>query len=415
MFAFDATSRPARLRRIGDARPGAAAGRGARRASSGSTPTLGGDAPGPGPDRRRRRDRGRGRRRRASRSSVPRRIVLISDLQQGSRLDALGEFEWPSDVELDLKTVATEGSNAGPAAARRAGRGRAGRRRRPSDLRRAGLERRDLEARDVRAGLGRRARPPTDPRLRPAGREPRRAGAAARRLRDRRGPCGSGETRRSSTTRSTSRPSRGRRRPSSTWAATRPTIPRAALLSRTASSQETPRRDRAASRRGRRRLRLTFEPGRVGSAGRPGGRDHGRERRVACGNSRSDGGTVLYVRHRARARRATLAALAGAPALDVEDSPAGRDAMLGGDRLRPSAFRPVRRRRSSTTSPRSVSGSIGASDAPLAGRGPRPGAVREGRPRGRSRRRWARGGWSCWPAAGARPTASSRGRRNSSR
>jgi hypothetical protein len=50
----------------------------------------------------------------ASRSaSVRRRIVLISDLQQGSRLDALGDFEWPSDLELELKTVATEGSNAG--------------------------------------------------------------------------------------------------------------------------------------------------------------------------------------------------------------------------------------------------------------------------------------------------------------
>ena len=37
---------------------------------------------------------------------MPRRVVLISDLPQGSRLDALGDFEWPSDVELDLKTVA---------------------------------------------------------------------------------------------------------------------------------------------------------------------------------------------------------------------------------------------------------------------------------------------------------------------
>ena len=73
---------------------------------------LGGHGPGPGPHRRRRRDRGRGRRREKT-SSVRRRIVLISDLQQGSRLDALGDFEWPSDVELDLKTVATEGSNAG--------------------------------------------------------------------------------------------------------------------------------------------------------------------------------------------------------------------------------------------------------------------------------------------------------------
>ena len=46
-------------------------------------------------------------------STIRRRIVLISDLQQGSRLDVLEQFEWPSDVELDLKTVATEGSNAG--------------------------------------------------------------------------------------------------------------------------------------------------------------------------------------------------------------------------------------------------------------------------------------------------------------
>jgi Mg-chelatase subunit ChlD len=44
---------------------------------------------------------------------MPRRVVLISDLQQGARLDALGEFAWPSDVELDLKAVATDGSNAG--------------------------------------------------------------------------------------------------------------------------------------------------------------------------------------------------------------------------------------------------------------------------------------------------------------
>ena len=46
-------------------------------------------------------------------SKIQRRIVLISDLQQGSRLDVLEQFEWPSDLELDLKTVATAGSNAG--------------------------------------------------------------------------------------------------------------------------------------------------------------------------------------------------------------------------------------------------------------------------------------------------------------
>jgi len=44
---------------------------------------------------------------------MPRSIILVSDLAQGSRLDALGDFEWPSDVELDLKTVADHGSNAG--------------------------------------------------------------------------------------------------------------------------------------------------------------------------------------------------------------------------------------------------------------------------------------------------------------
>ncbi len=44
---------------------------------------------------------------------MPRKVVLISDLQQGSRLDALGSFEWPSDVELELKTVSETGSNAG--------------------------------------------------------------------------------------------------------------------------------------------------------------------------------------------------------------------------------------------------------------------------------------------------------------
>jgi hypothetical protein len=44
---------------------------------------------------------------------MPRRIVLISDFQQGSRLEALGEFEWPKDVELDIKSVSDDVSNAG--------------------------------------------------------------------------------------------------------------------------------------------------------------------------------------------------------------------------------------------------------------------------------------------------------------
>jgi hypothetical protein len=44
---------------------------------------------------------------------MPRRIVLISDLASGSNLDALGRLEWPSDVELELRTVAGQSGNAG--------------------------------------------------------------------------------------------------------------------------------------------------------------------------------------------------------------------------------------------------------------------------------------------------------------
>ena len=44
---------------------------------------------------------------------MPRRIVLVSDLQRGARLDALGPFEWPSTVRLDLATVEDSGGNAG--------------------------------------------------------------------------------------------------------------------------------------------------------------------------------------------------------------------------------------------------------------------------------------------------------------
>jgi hypothetical protein len=44
---------------------------------------------------------------------MPRRIILVGDLQQGSKLDNLGDFEWPSDVELALKTVSDPAPNAG--------------------------------------------------------------------------------------------------------------------------------------------------------------------------------------------------------------------------------------------------------------------------------------------------------------
>jgi hypothetical protein len=44
---------------------------------------------------------------------MPRRIILVGDLAQGAKLDALGDFEWPSDVELALKGVADPAPNAG--------------------------------------------------------------------------------------------------------------------------------------------------------------------------------------------------------------------------------------------------------------------------------------------------------------
>jgi hypothetical protein len=38
--------------------------------------------------------------------------VLVTDLQLGAKLDALGEFEWPSDVELEVRAVADDAPNA---------------------------------------------------------------------------------------------------------------------------------------------------------------------------------------------------------------------------------------------------------------------------------------------------------------
>lgn len=43
---------------------------------------------------------------------MPRRVVVVSDLQRGSRLEALRDFEWPSDVELELRPVTDTRSNA---------------------------------------------------------------------------------------------------------------------------------------------------------------------------------------------------------------------------------------------------------------------------------------------------------------
>jgi len=48
------------------------------------------------------------------RGRAARRLVLVSDLQAGGRLAAVGDFPWPADVQLDLKGVAAQDpTNAG--------------------------------------------------------------------------------------------------------------------------------------------------------------------------------------------------------------------------------------------------------------------------------------------------------------
>jgi hypothetical protein len=45
---------------------------------------------------------------------VARRVVLVSDMQQGSRLNALSDYPWPEDVELDVRPVGlAQTTNAG--------------------------------------------------------------------------------------------------------------------------------------------------------------------------------------------------------------------------------------------------------------------------------------------------------------
>jgi hypothetical protein len=46
-------------------------------------------------------------------SPIAKRIVLISDLQRGARIERLGDSEWPKEVELELRPIAAKRSNAG--------------------------------------------------------------------------------------------------------------------------------------------------------------------------------------------------------------------------------------------------------------------------------------------------------------
>jgi hypothetical protein len=50
----------------------------------------------------------------SGRDRVSRRIILISDMQQGSRFNALADYPWPEEVRLELRRVAvSQKSNAG--------------------------------------------------------------------------------------------------------------------------------------------------------------------------------------------------------------------------------------------------------------------------------------------------------------
>ena len=346
---------------------------------------------------------------------MPRRVVLISDLQQGSRLEALGDFEWPSDVELDLKTVADDGSNAGlqrladPA---EADRGRARRTTAP----RAGLERRGVDGESVRAGLGRRAGtaptepidvyvPPGESRVvrvpRPAG---HRADAVA---------AAQGRRRRRSTTRSTSRTSAEGGGTVLYVGDDRADDPAGLLYYLERVFADTPRRSVEGRVAQPPAARLAIEPGRSVPLVVAGRRDH---------EPRTSRPLREYrARRRDRARRGhgrgpapTLAALAGVPSLDVEEATVRRDVMLGEIAFDHPLFAPLagaqfndftkihfwkyRRIPTDALGDARVLARFESGDAAV---------DRESR--------WARGGSSSWRAAGTRPTASSRGRRSSSR
>jgi len=45
-------------------------------------------------------------------AAPPRRVVLVGDLQRGARLDALADFQWPADVDLELVRLADQAGDA---------------------------------------------------------------------------------------------------------------------------------------------------------------------------------------------------------------------------------------------------------------------------------------------------------------
>ena len=277
---------------------------------------------------------------------MPRRIVLISDLQQGSRLDALGDFEWPSRRRARPQDGRRRRLQRRPAAARRP-------RPRPSrprpTQRRSGsgsptTRRRDARAFELR--LGRRARGrrrQADRRLRPAGREPGRPRAPARRRRaDAVAPAEGRRARLRQHALPRGRAAR-RRRPSSTSATTRADDPDGLLYYLERVFRGHAPADASRSSRSRRPTPLGVRARPRRPAGRPGGRDHAGERRAGSGKfvrGRRDG-----ARRRHRARPAPDARRAGGrPGRGRRGSArrARRDARR--DRLRPSALRPARRR-----------------------------------------------------------------------
>ena len=293
---------------------------------------------------------------------MPRRIVLISDLQQGSRLEALGDFEWPSDVELDLKTVADDGSNAGlhwlaepaeadgvrgrPATAASGSRTTPGSRARAFDL---------LWIDDKGAAIGEPIDvyvPPGESRV---VRVPRPPATAPRRSLRLKGDAHAfdntlylvDEAKEEATVLFVG--DDRARRPAGLLYYLDARLRGHARAGRVKVVAQTPT-DAAGARARPRPTPL------VVLAAETSAENVRRLRQVR----RRTAGRVLDV-VAAPGPAETLAALADAPPSTDRGSArrARRDARR--DRLRPSALRPARRRRSSTTSPRSISGSIGGS------------------------------------------------------
>ena len=280
---------------------------------------------------------------------MPRRVVLISDLPQGSRLEALGDFEWPSDVELELKTVHRCRLECGPADACRIRRSGSCRRRATSGGSGCSMTQSSRREKFELIWVDENGKETADPPgrgLRSARREPRGARAPAQGFGVVSFPPAARRRATDSTTRSISRMSDARRRPSSTLAPIGPTI-RPAFSITSSEFSSTLRGARSsivasASEQGRPARTALFRAARDRDSG------DGRRRTPACSKQYvRGGGTVLYV-VTAPGRAETLADDCGCRRLGTLRNRTSTRRDAGRNQVRPPALcaagrRPVQR------------------------------------------------------------------------